>query len=176
MSRLVFLHGLPGSGKLTVGRALQSLTGFRLFHNHLAVDLLGSVFEFGSPPFIELREHLWLSVFREAARNDLSLIFTFAPERTVRHSFPAAAESVVQSEGGQVLFVELRCPESVLEDRMSDASRSAYGKLNSAQRYRELRESGTFAFAPLRADLALDTGTLTPLEAARKVSARLAAA
>ena len=176
MSWLVFLHGLPGSGKLTVGRSLQSVTGFRLFHNHLVVDLLESVFEFGSPPFIELREELWLSVFREAARNSLSLIFTFAPERTVRRGFPAAAESVVQSEGGQVLFAELRCPESELERRLSDSSRSAFGKLNSAQRYRELRDMGAFEFPPLRADLELDTGALTPLEAAQKLSARLAAA
>ena len=43
---LVFLHGPPGSGKLTVGRELQSITGFRLFHNHLVVDLLESLFEF----------------------------------------------------------------------------------------------------------------------------------
>jgi len=33
----------------------------------LAVDLLLSVFEFASTPFIELRESIWLSVFEEAA-------------------------------------------------------------------------------------------------------------
>jgi len=65
---LVFLHGPPGSGKLTVGRELQSITGFRLFHNHLVVDLLESLFEFGSAPFVKLREELWLSAFRQAAR------------------------------------------------------------------------------------------------------------
>ncbi len=172
----MFLHGLPGSGKLTVGRELQSITGFRLFHNHLAVDLLESVFEFGSAPFVELREQLWLSVFREAARSNLSLIFTFAPERTVRRSFPAAAESVIRSEGGRVLFVALSCAESELERRLSDASRSAFGKLSSAERYRELRDAGTFEFPPLRRDMELDTGALSPLESAKKVSARLAAA
>ncbi len=173
---LVFLHGLPGSGKLTVGRELQSVTGFRLFHNHLAVDLLESVFEFGSAPFVELREQFWLSVFREAARTNLSLIFTFAPERTVRHSFPTAAETVVRSEGGRVFFVALRCREPELERRLSDPSRSAFGKLNSARRYRELRDIGTFDFPPLRADLELDTEALSPLEAAQKVNAGLAAA
>ncbi len=176
MAWLVFLHGLPGSGKLTVGRELQSVTGFRLFHNHLAVDLLESVFEFGSAPFVELREQFWLSVFREAARTNLSLIFTFAPERTVRHSFPTAAEAVVRSEGGRVFFVALRCREPELERRLSDPSRSAFGKLNSAQRYRELRDIGTFEFPRLRADLELDTEALSPLEAAQKVNAGLAAA
>ena len=45
---LLFLHGPPASGKLTIARELKTLTGFQLFHNHLAVDLLESVFEF--PP------------------------------------------------------------------------------------------------------------------------------
>jgi hypothetical protein len=171
---LLFLHGPPGSGKLTVARELEALTGFRLFHNHLAVDLLESVFEFGSPPFVELREQLWLSVFRQAARTDVSLIFTFAPERTVRPEFPEAAESAVRSEGGQVLFVALRCAESELERRLSEPSRSAFGKLRSITKYRELRDSGAFEFPPLRADLELDTGALSPMEAAQLVCAGLA--
>ena len=173
---LVFLHGPPGSGKLTVGRELQSITGFRLFHSHLVVDLLESLFEFGSAPFVKLREELWLSAFREAARSDVSLIFTFAPERTVRDSFPADAESAVRAEGGRVLFVSLRCAESELERRLSDPSRSSFGKLHSPKQYRALRDSGTFEFPPLRADLVVDTDALSPLQSAEKVSAKLAGA
>ncbi|MBD0327065.1 MAG: AAA family ATPase, partial [Pyrinomonadaceae bacterium] len=48
--KLIFLHGLPGVGKLTVARELAKLTGFKVFHNHLAVDLVESLFEFGSQP------------------------------------------------------------------------------------------------------------------------------
>jgi hypothetical protein len=65
--RLIFLHGLPGVGKLTVARELARLTGYKLFHNHLAVDLVESVFEFGSWPFVELREMIWLALFSRAA-------------------------------------------------------------------------------------------------------------
>jgi tRNA uridine 5-carbamoylmethylation protein Kti12 len=53
--QLIFLHGLPGVGKLTVARELAKLTGFNVFHNHLAVDLVESIFAFGSQPFVELR-------------------------------------------------------------------------------------------------------------------------
>jgi chloramphenicol 3-O-phosphotransferase len=115
-------------------------------------------------------------VFREAARTNRSLIFTFAPERTVGSSFPAAAESAVRSQGGRVLFVAVRCAEPELERRLSDPSRSVFGKLKSAERYRELRDTGAFEFPPLRTDIALDTGTLSPLEAAQRVSSRLNAA
>src|SRR5262245_57197679 len=87
---LVFLHGPPAVGKLTVARELARLTGFRLFHNHLTVDAVTAVFDFGTEPFITLREHIWLTVFAEAARHDVSLVFTFTPERTVRPSFVSA--------------------------------------------------------------------------------------
>lgn len=173
---LVFLHGPPGVGKLTIGRELRAVTGFRLFHNHLVVDLLDTVFEFGSTPFIELREQLWLSIFREAARSGVSLIFTFAPERTVRAGFPAAAEAAVTSEGGRVLFVSLRCPEGELEQRLSEPSRAAFNKLKSVERYRELRDDGAFEFPPLRADLEIDTDSLSPILAAETIRARLSAA
>jgi hypothetical protein len=107
----------------------------------------------------ELREQIWLSTFREAARNKISLVFTFAPENTVSPGFPAAAESIVRSEGGRgVLYVALRCQETELERRLSEPSRRSFGKLNSVDRYRELRDSGAFEFPPIRSDLALATG------------------
>ncbi len=84
----IFLYGLPATGKLTVAQELATLTGYKLFHNHLAVDLLLSVFEFGSPQFVALREQIWLSVFESACQTQLpGLIFTFAPENTVRPEF-----------------------------------------------------------------------------------------
>ena len=52
--KLLFLHGAPAVGKLTVARDLAALTGLRLFHNHLTVDLVSSLFAFGSEPFILL--------------------------------------------------------------------------------------------------------------------------
>jgi cytidylate kinase len=53
---LVSIHGPVAAGKLTVARELSHLTGFRLFHNHLTVDAVAAVFDFGSEPFILLRE------------------------------------------------------------------------------------------------------------------------
>src|ERR1051325_7737172 len=85
--KLVFLHGAPAVGKLTVARELAALTGYRVFHNHLTGYLVMSLFFFGREPFILLREQIWLAAFAEAARNQVSLIFTFNPERTVRERF-----------------------------------------------------------------------------------------
>jgi len=173
--KLIFLHGPPGVGKLTVARALAGLTGFGVFHNHLTVDLVGAVFEFGSRPFVELRESIWLAVFSRAAEANLGgLIFTFAFDRTVRRGFIESTREVVESSGGEVLFVELRCSAEELERRIEQPSRRGSGKLNSAGRFRELSEAGAFANPGIPAGrLVVDTTDLPASDAARLIVSEL---
>jgi hypothetical protein len=166
---LLFLHGPPAVGKLTVAKELAELTGFKLFHNHLTVDLVCSVFPFGSESFIKLREEIWLGVFREAADRDVSLIFTFAPETTVRPQFIQNAIDVVESAGGKVVFVELACNEAELEERMVDPSRRTFGKLSSTEEYRALKERGVFQFPALPAELSIDTTHSSAEATAQKI-------
>jgi len=168
--KLIFLHGAPAVGKLTVGRELATLTDARLFHNHLTVDLVSSLFPFGSEPFIQLREQIWLAAFAEAARNNLSLIFTFNPERTVRERFIQDTIDVVETAGGQVVFVELTCKEDELERRLEDTSRSEFGKLVSVDQYRSLQDAGAFHFRKLPPGLTLDTTSRSPAKTAESIS------
>lgn len=167
--KLVFLHGPPAVGKLTVARELARLTGFSLFHNHLTVDLVSSLFSFGSEPFIHLREQIWLSAFGEAARQNLSLIFTFNPERTVRERFIQDAIDVVACNGGEVIFVELSCAEEELEHRMEQASRKEFGKLASVEQYRSLKDAGAFQFPKLPDGITVDTTSQSPLRSAQLI-------
>jgi hypothetical protein len=172
---LVFLHGPAASGKLTVGRELARITGYQLFHNHLVVDAVTAVFDFGSESFVRLREEMWLSMFREAARTGVSLVFTFTPERTVREAFIAEAVAAVEQAGGRVHFVELVCAPAELDRRVEDDSRARYGKLRSKPVLQELRASGAFDYPKLPSGMTVDTGALSPGEAARLIHDYLAA-
>ena len=169
--KLIFLYGLPATGKLTVARELSLLTGYNLFHNHLVVDTLLSVFEFGSKPFVELREEIWLSVFREACEAGLpGLIFTFAPERTVRPQFVPNAVEVVSRRGGEVDFVELVCPVVVLKSRMENASRVQHRKLASVALFEQLHADGVFDSSHMpKPRLTLDTAMFGPEDAAKEI-------
>ncbi len=173
--KLVFLHGLPGVGKLTVARELAKLTGFRVFHNHLAVDLVAAVFEFGSPSFVELREKVWLEMFSQAAAAHLGgLIFTFAPDHTVRDGFIESVRGVVESSGGEVLFVELTCSPEEIERRIVQPARRSFGKLCSVEQFRELQRAGAFFTAGLPAErLVVDTTELAAPDAASLIANKL---
>jgi hypothetical protein len=168
--KLIFLHGRPAVGKLTVARELATLTDFKLFHNHLTVDLVSSLFPFGSEPFILLREQIWLAAFAAAARNNLSLIFTFNPERTVREHFVQDAIEVVEGARGKVVFVELTCTDAELEQRIENASRKKFGKLASLEQYRSLNQGGAFRFPELPKELSVDTTSRSPADSARLIS------
>ena len=167
--KLVFLHGAPAVGKLTVARELAALTDFRLFHNHLTVDLASSLFSFGSEPFILLREQIWLAAFAQAARNNVSLIFTFNPERTVREKFIRDTIDLVEAAGGKVVFVELTCTEAELEQRLEDESRREFGKLASLEQYRSLKNAGAFQFPKLPKGISIDTTKQPPAVTARLI-------
>jgi len=169
--KLIFLSGLPGVGKLTVARELVAMTGCKLFHNHLTVDLLLSVFEFGSPPFVDLRESIWLSVFHQACQSDLrGLILTFNAEKTVRQSFITKTQETVAASGGTICFIELYCDEEEFR-RMEMPSRRGFTKLNSRQRYLELKAAGAFSSPQLPVPLlTVDTGKLDPKAAAQVIA------
>ena len=125
---LIFLHGTAAAGKLTIARALEALVGYPVFHNHLVVDALTTVFPFGSEPFVRLREQFWLQVFADAARAGLT--FTFAPEATVPPGFPARARAAVESPGGKIRFVRLLVTDSEQEWRVVNADRRQFHKLS----------------------------------------------
>ena len=170
--KLIFISGLPGVGKLTVAKELSAFTGYRLFHNHLTVDLLLSIFAFGSPQFVELRESIWLSVLEQACRaNTPGLIFTFNAENTVRQSFIAKVEETVAANGGTIYFVELVCEDKELQRRMDTTSRRQYAKMTSWTNFSELRVAGAFSAPKLPAPaLIVDTGKLDPKSAALRIA------
>ncbi len=173
--KLIFLHGMPGVGKLTVAAELANLTGFKLFHNHLTVDLVTSLFEFGSEPFINLREKIWLETFTEAASAELDgLIFTFAFEKTVRGEFLSNVIKTVEGNGGEVIFVRLHCAPEELETRITNPSRKKFGKLSSLDLFRQLNNAGVFDTPENAPDrLAIDTTHLSPAATAGKIAAEL---
>ena len=173
--KLVFLHGMPGVGKLTIAKELAALTGFKLFHNHLTVDLVTSLFEFGSRPFVELRERIWLDTFAQACDAQLDgMIFTFAFEKTVRGEFIPNVVQLIESRGGEVVFVRLRCDSNEIEQRLTSPGRAKFGKLTSLDLFRQLDNDGTFDTPDNVPDrLTLDTTQITPSDAAQRIASGL---
>jgi chloramphenicol 3-O-phosphotransferase len=173
---LVYLYGPPASGKLTIAERLAERTGFRLFHNHLTVNALVPVFDFGSKPFADVLHRLRLDAFATAARHGIDVIFTNnsawrgADGNERFRAFAEQARRDVAAAGGRAVFVRVTAPDAVLEERLANESRRAHGKLLDVTRLRELLAE--LDQSPLHAgDLTIDTSTTTPDDAAARIAA-----
>jgi hypothetical protein len=172
--KLLFLHGPPAAGKYSIARQVADATGLPLFHNHLVVDAVGSLFPFGSPGFVRLREAFWLAALEQAAAEQRSLIFTFQPESSVSPDFPAQAAALFTRTGGECLFVRLRLSLDGQLARIANEDRGRFGKLRDADLLRRLHDDFQRAEAAMPPSvLEIDTGACTSDAAASQILALL---
>lgn len=87
--KLLFLHGAPAAGKLTVAKALLQMVPGRLFDNHAAIDLARTLFDFGAPGFWELVHATRCQALDFAAEHDVALVvmtFCYADPEDLKNS------------------------------------------------------------------------------------------
>ena len=169
--KLIVLHAAPGVGKLTVAKELQSLTGYRLFHNHLTLDLVLSLLPMNQRPAFELRERIWLDALATAARAGVEgVIFTLVFEPTLVPGFHHRLLETIESNGGSVHLFELRCALEENARRVVQPDRRRYLKETSAEFLLGGLASG--AYQPpvdLIGNVVIDTTDLPPMQTARRV-------
>jgi len=108
--KLVVIFGPAAVGKMAVGLELERLTGLRLFHNHMSVDLALRFFPFGTPEFWQVVRTVRTTVFEAVAGSTLpGLIFTYVWALD-EPADKAAVDQLVRiftEGGGEVCYVEL---------------------------------------------------------------------
>jgi hypothetical protein len=115
---LIIVFGPPAAGKMTVGQELAKLTGYKLLHNHMTIDLVTELFDFGTPQFKRLVPAFRQMLVAEAAASDLKgLIFTFvwAFDFDGDKVFLDGLRDAAAAHGGDTYYVELECG---LEERL----------------------------------------------------------
>ena len=174
--KLVVIYGAPGVGKLTTARALGDLTGFRVFHNHLSFNLVRAIFDFPSPPFLDLMQTIRLATFEAAAREHLpGLVFTFVYANPEDDAFVKRMTDTVERHGGEVLFARLTCDVAIHEQRVMAGERQGLGKVSSVEwlRNAQARWNLTSAIA-WRETFDVDNSALSAEAVARRIADHLA--
>ena len=76
--KLIVIFGPPAVGKMTVGQELEKITNLKLFHNHMSMEVVLNFFNYKTPAFEKLVDHIREEIFKEVASSDLGgLIFTY---------------------------------------------------------------------------------------------------
>jgi hypothetical protein len=158
--KLLFLHGAPAAGKLTVAKALLRIVPGRLMDNHAAIDLALTIFDFGAPGFWELVHDVRNAAFEAAAEQRVPLLVTtFCYAEPDDRPLFSRVEEIVQRRGGELPPVFLQCSREEALRRVGNPDRVERRKISSGEHL--IRELDRYDLTAVpRADcLKLDTGT-----------------
>ena len=157
--KLLFLHGSPAVGKLTVAKALLRIVPGRLMDNHAAIDLARTIFEFGAPGFWELVHDVRRSAMNAAAEHGVPLLvttFCYA-EPEDREQF-RQIEEIVERHGGKLLPVFLHCSREEALRRVGNPDRVDRRKISSGEYLIRELDRYDLTAVPRPDCLRLDTG------------------
>ena len=136
---------------MTVGHELEKVTGLKLFHNHMTIELVAPFFSYSDVAGKRLVNLFREEIFKEVAKSDLEgLIFTYvwALDKQEDWDYVDHICQLFKSKGGTVYFVEL---EANFEERLDrnksphrlshkptkrDLERSEQDLKNSMEKYR----------------------------------------
>jgi hypothetical protein len=168
--KLLFLHGAPATGKLTIAKALLRTVPGRLFDNHAAIDLARTIFEFGAPGFWELVHNVRYASFDAAGEHGIGLVVTTYcyAEPDDRPEFERF-EEVVQRHGGKLLPVFLHCSRDEALRRVSNPDRFERRKMTSAEALNKYLDDHKFTSVPRAGCLVLNTETRSVEATAREI-------
>jgi len=168
--KLIFIYGPPAAGKLTVANELAKLTKYKIFHNHLTVDLLDSVFKFGTKTFFNLSSRFRMEMFEAAAKENIKgLIFTFCYDPS-DNKFVKDVKKRVEKYKGKVFFVQLCCEKSELKKRVKGASRKNFNKIKTIRHLnKSLKKWCFFKSIPFVHSLKIDNTKISPKKVALKI-------
>ena len=168
--KLLFLHGAPATGKLTVAKSLLAMVPGRLFDNHAAIDLARTIFDFGAPGFWELVHAVRYAALDAAAEHDVPLVVTTFcyVEPDDRPQFEKF-EEIVQRHRGELLPVFLHCSREEAARRIGNPDRVERRKLSSEESLSKYLDTYTFTPVPRPDCLKLDTEVTSAEATAREI-------
>jgi hypothetical protein len=168
--KLIFLYGAPAVGKLSVANEIARKTDFKVFHNHLSIDCIEPIFEFGSPSFGKLIDLIRFETVAEAARAGQNLIYTFCYAKGADEKHVEKITRAVEENGGEICFVLLVADKTELENRVLEESRRKYGKAKTVEMMRYFFETyDLFSPVPERETLLIDNTNLSVEAAAQQI-------
>lgn len=169
--KLIFIYGPPAAGKLTVANEIAAITGYKVFHNHMSIDLAESIFKFGTKEFTSVVEAIRMAVFEAAASSNLDgLIFTLVYAYPDDTDYVKSIVDLVEKHGGEVCFAQLTCSNEALEKRVTSEDRTCHTKIRTVETLHKLcAKWDMLTPVPFYKSLSIDNTELLPKEAALEI-------
>ena len=170
----ILLYGPPAAGKLTVARLLAAKYGLKVLDNHASADPALRLFGFDEPEQLHpLVEKLRVELLRAASEAGLSVVSTLVFADPEDRAHVAKLVAAFESGGGRTAFVGLMPRREVLEQRVTDESRSRTAKIVDVAQLRRVMTRWEVTHKINPDDLEIDNSNISPEEAADKIARHL---
>lgn len=110
MSKLIMITGPQAVGKMTVGQELAKLTDFKLFHNHMSIDLVNNFFSYSTQEGQNMVKMIRINMFEYFAKSSIpGIIFTYVVnyDKSSDMENIETFKKIFESQGGEFYYVEL---------------------------------------------------------------------
>ncbi len=77
MPKFILIIGPQAVGKMTVGQELSKITGYKLFYNHMTIEMIRLIFDYDKAAYSKMNKLIRYEVFKEFSKsNEKGIIFT----------------------------------------------------------------------------------------------------
>lgn len=133
---------------MTIGHELEKITGLKLFHNHMTIEIIAPLFGYGStsPVGTKLVSLFRKKIFEEFAKSDQEgLIFTYIWAFSKKKDWDYVEKicNIFKSKGADVFFVELEADteERIKRNKTPHRLNHKPTKKNIEQSEKDLKDS-----------------------------------
>ena len=179
---LVIILGPHAVGKMTVGQELVKITGLRLFHNHMSIELTRKLFDYSEKEWRLLNGTIRQTVFELFAKGEFpGLIFTYmcAFDQPEEFVYLNGIMELFRENGADCYVVELCADfeERLVRNRSENRLLHKESKRDLAHSEAEMRRTGEKyrlnsldgEVLPFEKYLKIDNTHLSPAEAAERI-------
>ena len=172
--KLIFLYGLPSSGKLTIAKELvkQLDDEYKLFHNQMTVDLVSQFFKFATPQWNYLNGEYRKLMFKACAEEGISLVTTYVYARDYdgEDEYINYLIKLIEKYNGEILFVHLQCDLDIVYQRIQNEDRKKHRKVSDPEKLKDTMSKWDL-ISPIDyvRNLNIDSGKLSPHESAARI-------
>ena len=175
--KLVLIYGVIASGKLTVAQELQKITDYKLFHNHMLIDLVHGLISDNSPERSQVREDITFNILETAFSQNEQIIMThayasnyIAKNGTADPVYVKKLEKLIKKYNGMFYPVFLIPNKNAVMKRLMSSSRKKFSKLIDTKIMdKYFKEKDFYTPAPVKNNLIIDNTKLS----AKKVASNI---
>lgn len=124
--KLVIIFGPHAVGKMTVGQELAKLTGLKLFHNHMSIEIVSDLFQNMPQERSRLTYLIRNEIFEAYSKSEeYGMIFTYMCAFNLQEEWDYinSVEEIFTSKGGEVYYVELEADYDIRIERNKTENR-----------------------------------------------------